>query len=176
MALLALLDGGPSHGFDLKRRYDSLLGQEHELKYGQVYSTLRRLERDGLAAGLGLEAGAGADRKVYAITPAGVFELDSWLDTASLPSPRRDDIFARVVLALASGRSAERVLDAHQRVFLDRMRVLTASRNSADPIDRLAADYEVAHLEADLRWIELAAVRLASGQQPIKPAAEGAPQ
>src|SRR5690625_6666553 len=69
MALLALLDDGPAHGFDLKRRYDALLGHGRELKYGQVYATLQRLERDGMAAGVGVEAGSGADRKLYAVTP-----------------------------------------------------------------------------------------------------------
>jgi DNA-binding PadR family transcriptional regulator len=162
MAMLALLDCGPSHGFDLKRRYDGLLGGDRALKYGQVYSTLARLERDGLAAGVGLQPGSGADRRVYAITPGGVAELDSWLATASTPPLDRDGFFARVVLALASGRAADAVLDAHRRVFLDRMRALTAARADADGIGRLGADYEIAHLEADLRWIELAASRLES--------------
>jgi DNA-binding PadR family transcriptional regulator len=160
--MLALLDTGPSHGFDLKRRYDELLGQEHQLKYGQVYATLQRLERDGLAAGVGLQPGTGADRRVYAITPGGVAELDAWLASASTPPLGRDGFFARTVLALASGRSAEAVLDAHRRVFLDRMRELTTRRTETDAIGRLAADYEIAHLEADLRWIELAAARLAA--------------
>jgi DNA-binding PadR family transcriptional regulator len=160
MAILALLDVAPTHGFDLKRQYDALLGQEHELKYGQVYSTLQRLERDGLAAGVGLEAGAGADRKVYAITPTGVTELDHWLATPSPATSRRGDVFTRVVLALVSGRPADRVLDAHRRVYLDRMRALTAARGGSDAIARLAADFEIAHLEADLSWIELAATRL----------------
>jgi DNA-binding PadR family transcriptional regulator len=160
MAMLALLDTGPSHGFDLKRRYDELLGHERALKYGQVYATLQRLERDGLAAGVGLQPGAGADRRVYAITADGIAELDSWLASAEAPPLGRDGIFARVVLALASGRPAERILDAHRRVFLDRMRELTALRPVADAVAKLAADYEIAHLEADLRWIELAASRL----------------
>ena len=49
MALLALLDRTPSHGFALKRRYDDLLGHDRELRFGQVYATLARLERDGCA-------------------------------------------------------------------------------------------------------------------------------
>lgn len=160
MALLALLDEGPSHGFDLKRRYDALLGKERELKYGQVYSTLQRLERDGLADGVGLEAGGGADRKVYAITAHGITEFDHWLAAPEPASGRPAEIFTRVVLALVSGRDADHILDAHRRAYLDRMRALTARRHACDVIDRLAGDYEIAHLEADLRWIELAATRL----------------
>ncbi|QAY64628.1 PadR family transcriptional regulator [Xylanimonas allomyrinae] len=160
MALLALLDEGPTHGFDLKRRYDALLGHERELKYGQVYSTLQRLERDGLADGVGLEAGGGGDRKVYAITAHGITELDQWLATPEPATGRPAEVFTRVVLALVSGRDADQVLDAHRRAYLDRMRVLTARRHDGDVVDRLAGDYEIAHLEADLRWIELASVRL----------------
>lgn len=160
MALLALLDDGPTHGFALKRRYDELLGQGRELKYGQVYSTLARLERDGLAHGVGLEQGEGADRKVYAITDSGVGELDTWLATPHLPTGRPAELFTKVVLALVAGRAADAVLDAQRRVYLARMRELTAARHTGDVVDRLAGDYEIAHLEADLRWIELAATRL----------------
>jgi len=161
MAMLALLDEGPTHGFDLKRRYDALLGHERELKAGQVYSTLARLERDGLTAGVGIEAGAGADRKLYAITEAGVAELDAWLATPDVTASRPSEVFTRVILALASGRSAAEVLDAHRMAYLARMRALTAQRHTDDVIARLAGDYEIEHLEADLRWIEYAASRLA---------------
>ncbi|WP_345045415.1 PadR family transcriptional regulator [Georgenia daeguensis] len=161
MALLGLLDVGPSHGFALKRRYDDLLGHDRELRFGQVYATLARLERDGLADGVGLEPGEGADRKVYAITGAGVAELDRWLVTPNVPSGRPSELFTRVVLALASGRPVDQILDGQRDVYLARMRELTAARRSSDVIDRISADFEMAHLEADMRWIELAAARLA---------------
>jgi len=161
MALLALLDDGPTHGFALKRRYDRVLGHERELKYGQVYSTLARLERDGLARGVGVEQGEGADRRVYAITDLGVQEFDAWLTTPALPSGRPGELFTRVVLALVAGRSADEVLAGQRRVYLDRMRVLTAARHDGDVVDRLAGDHEIAHLKADLDWIEIAGARLA---------------
>lgn len=174
MAMLALLDTGPAHGFVLKRRYDGLLGHERELRYGQVYATLSRLERDGLAAGIGVEPGAGADRKVYAITPGGVAELDRWLATPNLPGGRPSELFTRVVLALASGREVTGILDAQRDVYLVRMRELTAARRAGDAVDRLAGDYETAHLEADLRWIEVAGARLGDLRRDVA-AALGAP-
>lgn len=161
MALLALLDGRPAHGFSLKRRYDDLLGHDRELRFGQVYATLARLERDGLADDLGLEPGEGADRKVYAITAEGVAELDRWLVTPQLPGGRPTELFTKVLLALVSGRPAEAVLDSQRAVYLDRMRELTAARGDGDAVDRLARDFEMAHLDADLRWMELAVARLA---------------
>lgn len=160
MTLLGLLDLGPSHGFALKRRYDDLLGHDRELRFGQVYATLARLERDGLADGVGLAPGDGADRRLYAITPDGVASFESWLTTPNLPSGRPAELFTRVVMALASGRSASSILDGQRTVYLARMRELTAARHDGDAVDRVAADYEMAHLEADLRWIEIAGARL----------------
>jgi DNA-binding PadR family transcriptional regulator len=160
MAMLALLDRKPAHGFALKRSYDRLLGNGQGLKYGQVYSTLARLERDGLADGIGVEPGEGADRKVYAITPDGVSELDAWLGSPHLPGGRPAELFTRVVLALVAGRPAEPILDVQRRTYLERMRELTARRNEGDVVDRLARDFEMRHLEADIRWLEIAAARL----------------
>ncbi|WP_238999525.1 PadR family transcriptional regulator [Segeticoccus rhizosphaerae] len=161
MALLTLLDAaGSAHGFALKKRYDDLLGQERELKFGQVYSTLARLERDGLAAGVGFEQGGAAERKLYAITDAGLTEVDTWLHTPQLPGGRPTELFTKVVLALVSGRPAGEILEAQREVYLERMRQVTAGRAAGDVVDRLAGDFELLHLEADLKWVELAGQRL----------------
>jgi DNA-binding PadR family transcriptional regulator len=162
MAMLALLDAGPAHGWALKQRYDRLLGQGRELKYGQVYATLARLERDGLVQDVGFAPGEGAERRLYAITGRGVEDFDTWLATPGLPQGRPGELFTKVILALAAGRSPAAVLAAQQQVYLVRMRELTAARHAGDAVDRLAGDYEVAHLEADLKWIELAGARLAA--------------
>lgn len=161
MALLALLETtGSSHGFALKKRYDGLLGKERELKFGQVYSTLARLERDGLATGIGFEQGGAAERKLYAITDAGITEVDTWLRTPQLPGGRPTELFTKVILALVSGRPAGEILDDQREVYLQRMRVVTHARTRGDVVDRLAGDFELLHLEADLKWVELAGQRL----------------
>ena len=71
MALLGLLDREPSHGYDLKRDYDTYFGRGRPLPYGQVYATLARLARDGKAVAGEAEPGAGPDRKRYTITETG---------------------------------------------------------------------------------------------------------
>lgn len=161
MAILAFLDADHSHGFALKQRYDDLLGTDRELKYGQVYATLARLERDGLAEGVEIERGAGPDRRVYAITVSGVAELEDWLATPAPTNSRPAELFTKVVLALVSGRDPEAILTQHRTLYLQRMREITAARHGGDALNRIAGDYEMAHLEADLRWIELAGARLA---------------
>ena len=65
---LGLLEGGPRHGYDLKRAYDERFGADRPLSYGQVYATLARLLKNGLVEVDGVEPGAGPERKRYAIT------------------------------------------------------------------------------------------------------------
>ena len=77
--LLGLLEEGPRHGYDLKHSYDRLFAPGKPLKFGQVYATLGRLERDGLVASVSEEPGKGPDRKLFAITDDGVTDLDTWL-------------------------------------------------------------------------------------------------
>lgn len=160
MALLAFLQPAPAHGFVLKRRYDRLLGAGRDLKVGQVYSTLARLERDGLALPHGVEAGTGPDRKLFAISDSGVTELAHWLESPETPEARPSALLAKVILALASGRNADDVLDIQRAAHLQRMREVTAKRHSSTVVDRLVGDFELAHLEADLQWIETAGSRM----------------
>ncbi|HKT03860.1 MAG TPA: PadR family transcriptional regulator [Rugosimonospora sp.] len=159
--LLGLLEPQPSHGYELKREYDSLFGQDRPLPFGQVYSTLGRLERDGHVTVQGAAPGAGPDRKRYAITGSGVTQLEQWLAQPELPEPHlQATLFAKVVLALLSGRPAAAYLDAQRAAHLARMRDLTAARRAGPLSQSLLADYALFHLEADLRWIDLTAARL----------------
>jgi DNA-binding PadR family transcriptional regulator len=159
--LLGLLETGPRHGYDLKRAYDERFGQDRQLPYGQVYSTLSRLLRNGLVEVTGVEAGDGPDRKRYAITDAGVTDVVGWLATAEKPDPYlHNTLYAKVVLALLSGRSASEVLDVQRAEHLRAMRELTRRKADGDLADALICDHALFHLEADLRWLELTAARL----------------
>ncbi len=62
LALLGLLEREPSHGYDLKRDYDTFFGRAKPLPFGQVYATLGRLARDGKIIAAEAEPGAGPDR------------------------------------------------------------------------------------------------------------------
>jgi DNA-binding PadR family transcriptional regulator len=160
-AFLGFLDGGPQYGYVLKQQFDSWFGEARVLRFGQVYATLARLQKDGLAEVVAVETGEGPERKRYAITPNGVEELDTWLST---PQPAEDvalgEVYTKAVVALFSGRPAEDVLDAQRAVHIDRMRTLRSGAAGASLEQGLAADYLIAHLQADLDWIELAAERI----------------
>ena len=160
-ALLGLLEEADRHGYDLKQSYDRRFGGSRPLRFGQVYRTLAQLQRDGLIEIAGTEAGGGPDRKRYSITPEGVTDLERWLSEPEEPQPHLQTVlFQKVVLALQSGRNAEAFLDAQRDRHLAVMRELTALRRSAALQDSLLADYQLFHIEADLRWIDHAADRL----------------
>ena len=163
MAILGLLERQPSHGYDLKRDYDAYFSRGRQLPFGQVYATLARLARDGKALAGEAEPGAGPDRKRYTITETGKSEVEAWLAEPIPPEPRlQTDLFVKVVLSLMLGRPAEAYLDAQRAAHLARMRELTQLKEKGKLVDTLLADHGLFHLEADLRWIDLTAARLAA--------------
>src|SRR5215207_4536712 len=161
LTLLGLLEHAPSHGYELKRDYDALFGRGKPLPFGQVYSTLGRLARDGKVVVSEVEAGTGLDRKRYVITEQGATEFEAWLAEPVEAEPHLQTVlFAKVVLALMLGRDAERYLDTQRAAHLQRMRELTEVKRAGGLIDALLADHGLFHLESDLRWIDLTAARL----------------
>jgi DNA-binding PadR family transcriptional regulator len=161
LTLLGLLEREPSHGYDLKRDYDTFFGRGKPLPFGQVYATLGRLARDGKVVAGEPEPGAGPERKRYLITEQGVTEVQAWLAEPVAPEPHLQTVlFAKVVLALMTGRPAETYLDIQRAAHLQRMRELTELKRAGNVVDTLLADHGLFHLEADLRWIDLTAARL----------------
>lgn len=159
--LLGLLDRSPAYGYSLKQDYDRLLSPDRPLAFGQVYASLARFERQGWAEILTVETGSGPDRKLYGITEGGVAELDSWIATPQATGAfSASTLFARISIALLSGRDAQEVLAAQRGSHMVRMRELTARRRDAEPALLLQLDYELTHLDADLRWIQEAGQRL----------------
>ena len=173
LTLLGLLERAPSHGYDLKRDYDAFFGRGKPLPFGQVYSTLGRLARDGKVVMTETEAEAatstGHDRKRYVITEQGATEFEAWLAEPVDSEPHLQTVlFAKVVLALMLGRDAERYLDAQRSSHLKRMRELTELRRNGGLIDALLADHGLFRLEADLRWIDLTAARLDALSEAVR--------
>lgn len=152
---------GPTHGYDLKHRYDGLFGAAKTIAYGQIYSTLARMIRDGLIETLGQEPGAGPDRKRYRITVTGRQHLQAWLREPDAPSPPlQTNLFAKTVLALLLDDDADALLDIQRTALLARMRELTTQKTSAPLLERLVIDHALFQIEADLRWIDMTSARL----------------
>jgi len=161
LTLLGLLEREPSHGYDLKREYDTLFGRGRPLPFGQLYATLARLARDGKVVMGEAEPGAGPERKRYVITDEGATDFETWLREPLTPEPHLQTVlFAKVVLALLLDRDAAGYLDTQRAAHLQRMRELTELKRTGGMVDALLADHGLFHLEADLRWIDLTAARL----------------
>jgi DNA-binding PadR family transcriptional regulator len=168
--LLGLLEDRPRHGYDLRVSYEERFPSARPLRSGQVYSTLSRLQRDGLVDVAGDEPGNGPDRKVFAITEDGVEVFDTWVTSPEPTDPYlQDALFMKVVLAISSGRSAQALLDAQREQHLASMRELTRRKDGADLSETLRLDFALFHLEADLRWIDHTVSRLGRLGRELRP-------
>lgn len=160
-ALLGLLKEADRHGYDLKQSYDRRFATARPLRFGQVYRTLAQLQRDGLIEVISVEPGSGPDRKRYSITAEGVTDLERWLSEPEDPQPQLQTVlFTKVVVALLSGQPADAFLEDQRQRHLAVMRELTTARREASLRDSMLIDYQLFHIEADLRWIDHAAGRL----------------
>jgi DNA-binding PadR family transcriptional regulator len=164
--LLGLLATGAKHGYELKRAHDERMPRARPLAFGQVYSTLGRLERDGLVEQVAHDQDGGPERTSYALTPAGRTALDEWLSTVETPAPYVvSALFNKVVVALlaADADRARAYLRDQRAAHLARLRELTAVKTPTDAVvgDVVAADFAIAHLDADLRWLNTTLQRVA---------------
>jgi DNA-binding PadR family transcriptional regulator len=170
-ALLALLTEGPKYGLRLQSEFESRTGEVWPLNVGQVYTTLQRLERDGL-----VESDGEGERsqKRYRITSAGAHELAEWLRTPpELVPPPRDELVIKVLVALQiPGTDVYEILQVHRRHVVEVMQRYTRVKAAAGEDDvalALVADAELFRLEAIVRWLDAADVRLK--QLPFAPPA-----
>src|SRR4029078_1895248 len=113
-ALLALLSEGPKYGLQLRHEFEERTGEVWPLNVGQVYTTLQRLERDGLVESDG--SGEDGPQKGFRITSQGERELGVWLQTPpDLSSPPRDELVIKVLIALrVPGVDVREVLQSHR--------------------------------------------------------------
>jgi DNA-binding PadR family transcriptional regulator len=174
-ALLALLNEGPKHGLRLQNEFQARTGDVWPLNVGQVYTTLQRLERDGLVATEA--AGGGRSQKRYAITAAGARELADWLRTPpELVPPPRDELVIKVLVAMqVGGADIQEILQVHRRHAIQVMQRYTQVKAAAAEDDvalALVADAELFRLEAIVRWLDAADVRLK--RLPAPPPAQAA--
>jgi len=171
--MLVLLAERPRHGYELKVELERRTGSLWSLNTGQVYTTLDRLQRDGLVEPADdVDPGNDARRRAYRLTGEGEKAARAWLDTTgAVDAPPRDELVMKVLLA-AHGPHAEAlaVVDAHRHHLLARLQAVRRDRRSAgSPADlaaRLCDDVLAVRLEADLRWLDLCTDRLRAHHDP----------
>jgi DNA-binding PadR family transcriptional regulator len=161
-ALLALLSEGPKYGLQLRQEFEAGTGEVWPLNIGQVYTTLQRLERDGLVESDARDHGP---QKSYRITAGGEDELATWLRTPpDASAPPRDELVIKVLVSLrVPGVEVRDVVQAHRRHLVELMQQYTRLKEDVtdDEIGlALVVDAELFRLDAVIRWLDAADGRL----------------
>ncbi|MGH3733803.1 MAG: PadR family transcriptional regulator [Acidimicrobiales bacterium] len=173
-ALLALLSERPKYGLQLRQEFEARTGEVWPLNVGQVYTTLQRLERDGLVESDNLDDES--PQKSFRITEVGEVELDLWLHTPpDLSSPPRDELVIKVLIALRlPGVDVSEVIQSHRRYLVQLMQQWTRLKEDERDLDlpfALAVDAELFRLDSVIRWLDTAEGRIkrASLEPPKSP-------
>jgi DNA-binding PadR family transcriptional regulator len=178
-ALLALLSEGPKYGLQLREEFVQRTGEVWPLNVGQVYTTLQRLERDGL-----VESDDAADpgpQKGFRITDGGAEELTGWLRTPpDLASPPRDELVIKVLVAARlPGVDVHEVIQVHRRYLVELMQQWTRLKEDEADSDlglALVVDAELFRLDSVIRWLDSADGRLRrASAEPVAPAPAAGP-
>lgn len=161
--LLAVLAGGSRHGYQIKTDFESMTGGVWRLNVGQVYTTLDRLERDGM-----VDVDDSSDSKIYSLTPSGADELTRWWQPAVVDdAPPRDELILKILSAIDRGRDhALAVVDAHRTALTAILQKRRARMRAGETIDDLASrlvdDALLLRAESDLRWLDICETRIAA--------------
>jgi DNA-binding PadR family transcriptional regulator len=175
-ALLALLSAGPSYGWKLRQDFEARTGEVWPVN-GQVYTTLQRLERDGLIEAD--EAEIDRAQRRFQLTDGGRDELARWLQTPpDLSAPLREDLVIKVMVALGlADVDALALLQVHRRHLVEVMREYARVKDAApgDATLAMVADAEVFRLDAQVRWLDSVESRVAEAGPRTGPDIEGPP-
>jgi DNA-binding PadR family transcriptional regulator len=159
--ILGLLAEHPLHAYAVRTRFQDLLGGSWEVNIGQVYTTLQRLERDGLVEPA--EPRGDRGRVPYRLTELGRKALETWLaEPESEPQQLREAIYLKLLVAarVANGGLPD-LLARQRRVYLQRLKDLAVLEEKArsEGRDDLVLLYQGAllHTEADLKWVDACA-------------------
>ncbi|MEV6207498.1 PadR family transcriptional regulator [Kitasatospora sp. NPDC051914] len=178
--LLALLDQGPRYGYQLRSEFEARTGATWPLNVGQVYTTLGRLERDGLVEPAGEDD---EGHLFYAVTDAGRTELRQWFDTpVPRTNPPRDELAIKLAMAVGvPGVDVQAVVQSQRRHSMKALQdytrlkaqALTAAEQQSDLAWLLVLEQLIFQTEAEIRWLDHCETRLA--QHASRPAQAPAP-
>jgi DNA-binding PadR family transcriptional regulator len=160
--LLALLDAGPMYGYQLHTTFKERTGDTWPLNIGQIYTTLARLERDGLVEPAGDD---GDGHQMYTLTDAGRAELDDWFATPVARADRpRDELAIKLAVALnVSDVDVREVLQTQRTATMRDLQELTRQKRALgedDLASSLALDSLIFQAEAEARWLDSCEERL----------------
>ena len=177
MSLLTLLDQGPSYGLRMKQEFEHRTGGVWPLNVGQVYTTLDRLEREGLVRQV--DEGGPDRQRLHEITAAGRERLADWFRRPADRSPGRDQLVLKLVMAAHDPRvDTSAVIQAERRSAVEQLQQYTRLKReepgSGDLGWAFLVDSLIFNTEARVRWLDACEARLARGAVTTAPAAGAA--
>jgi DNA-binding PadR family transcriptional regulator len=150
--LLALLARGTRHGYQLRSEFEASTGATRPLNIGQVYTTLGRMERDGLVRQEGQDEQGRVD---YAITEKGRSELDRWFGTPVAQADRpRDELVIKIAMAVTAGADVTGVVHTQRAATMRTLQELTRAKRGLSAAQRLVLDSMIFQAEAEQRWLD----------------------
>lgn len=164
-SLLALLEEGPMYGYQLRAEFERRTGGTWPLNVGQVYSTLARLERDGLVEARGDD---GEGHRMYAATAAGTAAVGDWFATPVARSqPARDELAIKLAVAVTvPGVDVGAMIQQQRSATMTALQEYTRLKARAtvdDPAElawTLVLDSLVFAAESEIRWLDHCETRL----------------
>ncbi len=170
--ILALLEDGPSHGWEMKARIEAALGPEYGgLNKGYIYEVIHKMEREGtIVSRVEPQEGLRPDRSVHEITDAGRQQLTTWLKDPVRPSAGFRDEFVQKVLAasLRGAADVRRFCRAQRQTLLADARTLQQLRRERadDPGAAFTIEVAILRTNAELECVEAAEAR--AGQRLVE--------
>ena len=165
---MALLSGGRGHGYELKQSLEQEFGELlPALNAGQIYSTLARLERDGLVVGASVE-GDSRRKRIYELTAEGRAALEQWIESPVPGTRLKDEFFMKFAVLASAGLADPRTLiDGQRREYMQSLRDLDAvlAANGKGLAAELLVEGALLHLKADLEWLELIERRMTAREE-----------
>ena len=174
-ALLALLDGEPMSGYQLRAEFEQRTGAAWPLNVGQVYTTLGRLERDGLVEGAGAD---GEGHVMYQVTTSGRDEVATWFATpVTRTQPPRDELAIKLAMAVTVpkvdvGGVIQQQRSATMSALQDytRLKQRAVTGTGRDLAWSLVLDSMVFAAEAEIRWLDHCEARLRRAAREVRDA------
>jgi DNA-binding PadR family transcriptional regulator len=160
-AILGLLHESPLHGYELKKRLDSVLGRFRAFSYGSLYPALAKMERAGwiVKESAGSSAMAGRrSRVVYKLTAEGKERFQQHVTDAG-PATWEDETFGIhfAFFAHTDAQTRLRILEGRRSRLEEKQAGLLASlhrmREKLDAYTLELQRHGLESVEREVRWL-----------------------
>ena len=149
-ALLAFLEREPRGVYQLRQLFTA--ATTWKINIGQVYQTMQRLARDGLAQSAGTEGNA----ELFSLTPEGRSTVTRWLDEPIMRSQDdRNELVMKIVIAAQTRHDVSAVIQTQRKATIKQLRELTRKKAAtSDLTEKLLLEHHIFELDSESRWLD----------------------